>query len=808
MGETGGAIVLGHIRRLVQTERMAGLTDAQLLECFVGQRDEAAFEELVRRHGPMVLAVCSQLLRDGHLAEDVFQSTFLTLARGAASIRKRESLAGWLHGVAARLACRARADAARRHFHESRQLPPPASDPLAEMSWREFVAVLDEELAGMAPGHRAAVVLCCLEGRTRDEAARQLGWSLRTLKRRLEKGRRLLQARLARRGLTLTVVLPAALLPPAANTLPSVLLADTVRAGLRSITQTTGAVGPALASGGVRAMLLGKWKLVATLILTVGMLAAGLGAFERALPAARPTETGVPAGAASSAKPVREGKPAAKTPRAIPAARRSEAALAAGLHWLAGQQAAGGEWALSVRGAESAGTAFALLALLGAGETHTGKGAAHPYARNLRRGLNYLVKAQGQDGYLAGPLSSGGMYAHAIAALALCDAYRRTKDPWLAKPAQKALDYTVGAQAKGGGWRYLPKQEGDTSVTVWQVLALKSGQRAGLRIPADTLKMAMGFLDGAASRDGSQYSYIRGAPSSTTMTAAGLVCRLELGWKPDHAGVARGSAWLLEHAPTAATLHLYNAHFVTLFLERRGGADWRAWQDKVRPLLLAEQEKRGTAQPGSWPDSKGMFDRTGGRVMTTALALLILQACARDDAPLPGLVRTERDVREYWSALAGEDILQGHRAMRALAGAPRLTVPFLREHLRPAPPVDPKRLARLIAELDDDEFAVRNRAAAELGKIGEQAEAALRRALEGKPSLEVRRRVEGLLKRLEQPSPERRQAQRAMEVLVRIGTPAARHLLRSLAGGPADSWTTHDAKEALEGLAEEPAAER
>src|SRR5262249_51815945 len=149
--------------------------------------------------------------------------------------------------------------------------------------------------------------------------------------------------------------------------------------------------------------------------------------------------------------------------------------------------------------------------------------------------------------------------------------------------------------------------------------------------------------------------------------------------------------------------------------------------------------------------------------------------------------------------------LQGRRAICALAGAPRLTVPFLREQLRSAPPVDPRRLARLIDELDDDQFAVRLRAATELQKIGEQAEAALRRALEGKPSLEVHRRVEELLKRLEQPTPERLQAQRAMEVLVRIGTPAARRLLQSLAGGLADSWTTRDAKEALDRLGEKPA---
>src|SRR5579859_3426181 len=164
----------------------AELPDQQLLERFVLGQDEEAFAELVNRHGPMVLGVCRRVLGNAMDADDAFQATFMTLARKAGTIRRRGSAGPWLHGVARRISLRARARATRRAVVEqeaARQatLPEPA-DP----SWREVCDVLDAEVHRLPERLRAPLVLCYLEGNTRDEAAASLGWSLGTLKRRLE----------------------------------------------------------------------------------------------------------------------------------------------------------------------------------------------------------------------------------------------------------------------------------------------------------------------------------------------------------------------------------------------------------------------------------------------------------------------------------------------------------------------------------------------------------------------------------------------------------------------------------------------
>jgi len=180
-----------------------------LLERFARQHDDAAFAALVQRHGPMVLRVCRGVLRDPHRAEDAFQATFLTLVRKATAVRKSTSLGSWLYKVAYRIALAARAGAALRQSREHLVAGKEASDPLAEITGRELVTALDEELAGMAERYRAPLLLCVLEGMAQDEAAKQLGWSLSTLKRRLERGREVLRARLAGRGLALSAALGA-----------------------------------------------------------------------------------------------------------------------------------------------------------------------------------------------------------------------------------------------------------------------------------------------------------------------------------------------------------------------------------------------------------------------------------------------------------------------------------------------------------------------------------------------------------------------------------------------------------------------
>src|SRR5262249_53411156 len=158
---------------------------------------EGAFASLMRRHGPMVLRVCRRVLPHSPDAEDAFQATFLTLARKAGAVCWHGSVAGWLHGVAHNTARRARDASARRAHHERLAPARAAADPLAEMSARELLDALDEELSHLPQKYREPLVLCYLEGAARDEAAQRLGCPLGTLKGRLERGKQRLHAALA-----------------------------------------------------------------------------------------------------------------------------------------------------------------------------------------------------------------------------------------------------------------------------------------------------------------------------------------------------------------------------------------------------------------------------------------------------------------------------------------------------------------------------------------------------------------------------------------------------------------------------------
>jgi RNA polymerase sigma factor (sigma-70 family) len=286
--------VLRHVRGLVQVEQVTQASDRQLLDRFAARHDETAFEALVRRHGPMVLGICRRVLHNGHDAEDAFQATFLLLARKAAQAGRRGSLGGWLHQVACRTAVRAQAQATKRRRYESKAGARPAADPLCEVTAREFVTVLDEELQRLPDCYRAPMVLCCLEGRTCDEAARQLGWAVRTLKRRLEQGRERLRLRLDRRGLTLSAVLLAAgLAPTRSNAVPATLLASTVRAALPLAAGQARAdvVSPpvaALLRDSPPGLATGKLQTAVAALLVIGLIGTSIGAAARAALAAKP----------------------------------------------------------------------------------------------------------------------------------------------------------------------------------------------------------------------------------------------------------------------------------------------------------------------------------------------------------------------------------------------------------------------------------------------------------------------------------------------------------------------------------------
>ncbi len=276
-------ILLRRLRVLSAGPVVEGQADQHLLARFVWQHDEAAFAALMERHGPMVLGVCRRVLHDEHLAEDVLQASFLVLARSAKAIRKRPSVASWLHGVALRLARKAKAEAARAGRGDTRPQPEPPPGPVAEASWREVRRILDEELQRLPESYRLPLVLCYLEGRTRDEAAAQLGWAPGRLKGLLERGRERLRGRLIRRGLAPAA--GAALLAESALAapVPPLLAVATLRAALRlGAGEALCACGVSVAvmrltEGGLRVMASKKVPLVLVLALGLAALGAGTG---------------------------------------------------------------------------------------------------------------------------------------------------------------------------------------------------------------------------------------------------------------------------------------------------------------------------------------------------------------------------------------------------------------------------------------------------------------------------------------------------------------------------------------------------
>jgi RNA polymerase sigma factor (sigma-70 family) len=300
--------VLQTLRAAVRDRPAGAVTDDDLLERFVHRRDEAAFEALLRRHGPMVFGVCRRVLGNDHDAEDAFQATFLVLACRAASVRPRRLVGNWLYGVAHRTAREARRRAARRRALEAKAVPR-ADVPAG--AGADLRADLDRELARLPDKYRAVIVLCDLEGKTRREASNQLGWAEGTVASRLARARKMLAARLVRHGLAPAAGALAAAAPDAGAARPSAsLVTSTIRAALLvAAGQSAAELVPAriavLAEGVQRMMLMNRLKIVAAALLVAGFGIAGVGVLGQQAPPADP--------GAAKGKEARPGEPAPKT---------------------------------------------------------------------------------------------------------------------------------------------------------------------------------------------------------------------------------------------------------------------------------------------------------------------------------------------------------------------------------------------------------------------------------------------------------------------------------------------------------------
>lgn len=317
----------------------------------------------------------------------------------------------------------------------------------------------------------------------------------------------------------------------------------------------------------------------------------------------------------------------------------AEGGIAAGLKWLARHQAVDGHWSFYAfhedgrcdcqdRGAAKDNihaTGLALLPFLGAGQTHKGFAKHSIYAKNVERSLKYLLTKQDKDGRLG-----ENLLAHAVATLALTESYGLTFDPILKGPAQRAVNYLVSKQKADGSWDDIPKGSGAAAAShAWQILALKSGQMAGLTVPNDSLAKVTKLLDAREA--------LKDRPPAAL--AGHLLARQYLGWGPRNPQLLKGIMELRQRPPDPKRADIEYYYFATQAIFHMGGEAWGQWNAKMRPLLLDSQEKdKGENadhrdHTGSWSPGKDPLAPFGGRVMQTALSLLILENYYRRREP-------------------------------------------------------------------------------------------------------------------------------------------------------------------------------
>jgi len=336
--------------------------------------------------------------------------------------------------------------------------------------------------------------------------------------------------------------------------------------------------------------------------------------------------------------------------------KQSERAVAAALYWLARHQSPDGHWSLNHtpmcksglcsgpgnHNSDGAATALGLLPFLAAGQTHESKG---PYQKNILAGINHLIKHQKKTGDLS--ISGSQMYAHGLATIALCEAYGMTGDSRIGYAAQAAIDFIQTGQNKDGSWRYTHGTDSsDTSVYGWQVMALKSGQMAGLNVNPKTMQGAKDYLQKVGVGNyKSEFSYTPGGGPTMTMTSVGLLTSQYLGAAREGPVINGGIEYLAKRPPTINQRNTYYWYYATQVMHNCPGPEWDNWNRVMRRLLIDSQEKNG-CQAGSWDPDKPTADpwgNQGGRLMVTSLSCLTLEVYYRY---LPLYKMEDRDAKK------------------------------------------------------------------------------------------------------------------------------------------------------------------
>jgi hypothetical protein len=324
----------------------------------------------------------------------------------------------------------------------------------------------------------------------------------------------------------------------------------------------------------------------------------------------------------------------------------TEKAVAAALKWLKEHQMPDGSWTFAhglacaskckdngkATSANNGATGLALMCFLGAGQTHR----EGDYKQTVFKGLSFLIRnmkdTEGKmpSWYLKGAGGTTGvMYSHGIASIAMCEAYGMTKDPELRAAAQASVNFIVYAQdPSGGGWYYSPRAGGDTSVVGWQLMALKSAKMSNLNVPVATLKKAQKYLDAVSSKNGSAFGYRKSGdrPAYSAMTACGLLCKMYMGLPRADEGLSIAAKDFAKRGPSAGDVYLN--YYATQVMKQVGGPLWEEWDTKMKKFLLTSQEKTGHAA-GSWHFEKAAHADNGGRLYMTCMSTMMLEVYYR-----------------------------------------------------------------------------------------------------------------------------------------------------------------------------------
>lgn len=316
----------------------------------------------------------------------------------------------------------------------------------------------------------------------------------------------------------------------------------------------------------------------------------------------------------------------------------TEAAVMAGLEWLARQQRRDGSWSLlgPYRGGAAtnddnpeAATGLALLAFQGHGDTHLeGK-----FKKNVADGWKWLLKQQdGTGNFFHEGAHPHPFYTQGICTIAICELYGMTKDAQYKEPAERAIKYCLASQAPEGGWRYQPQIDSDVSVTGWIVMAMQSARMGGLEIPPDHFRRVERFLDRVGTSDGVKYRYQQGKEPTLAMTAEAILCRQYLGWPKTDDRMVKGMEWITQDGNLIDFAHRRNTYYwyyATQVCHHWGDPYWKKWNTVMRQVVPEAQVKKG-AEAGSWaPDLNDPYEAHGGRLYSTCLCIYMLEVYYR-----------------------------------------------------------------------------------------------------------------------------------------------------------------------------------